>query len=256
MTGYCEFLENIDEIIATQKFEDVLEIAYEAIMNSYDASNSRKIYLKDALETILEKKTPYFRKKMMKNCFKKPYSKWLEVAYDIMVEIEAKNLSKMWHVKSNRIPHYVKDVAQKSVFEKYSDVIIDTSDEELVNVFYDLIVFYENDLFLNANLCEFCDKMFRYKFHFSEGYIEFLCRKIFARLFDESKYRLAIALGKENLLYIPSEWMEMAIERLKKMISDESNTLYTDADKQVCLKECELVQNDMELLTELCSIIF
>lgn len=109
-----KFVKKLEEKIKTEKFETVLEYAYNA--------DERDISLVDTLEFILERKTPYYKRKMIKNCLSKPYSDW----FDALYSLEFKNEYDKWDraIKPNLTEEEREWIAGNrigsAIFAKYS----------------------------------------------------------------------------------------------------------------------------------------
>ena len=113
MNSKSNFLTKLEQIIETEKFETVLEYAHDA--------EDRDLDLYETLKFILERKTPYYKRKMIKNCLSKPYSKWFEALFKYEREWE---INKYFNAKNPELDEIDRqDIFEERIYEatkKYS----------------------------------------------------------------------------------------------------------------------------------------
>ena len=131
MNSKSNFLTKLEQMVETEKFETVLEYAYNA--------EDRDLDLYETLKFILERKTPYYKRKMIKNCLSEPYSKWFETLFKYEKEWETNKYFKAKNPELDQLDR--EDIFEDRFYEAMSKYPY----EQLMDFFVNLAVVEHKD---------------------------------------------------------------------------------------------------------------
>lgn len=185
---FCDYMDNcFEKDLEIYGVDYVLEKAYALIEAEFPVYSRREISCQNVIFFLWEITEPSVKENMINNCMSEPYSKWFVAMFEAMRNYVEYGVPKTYDRKQNL--KETRKVFHKVIKQNYSK-------DEIVEFFLGLVMNYEDELDLRFEIGEFM-RWFFGKFceepYQAENRI--LWQKIYFKLFERSKYRLAATVA-------------------------------------------------------------